>query len=219
MKILGLIAVFAISYFSIYGIARICAIITVFFHIAWAVTIGGCIAIVLFLGGISLMNYLVVGLTIYLLIPLIRTQFRISIQKISKKIDVSAEYRQALGRTYACIYSFLVFSLLYTNFYYILSVPTKLLSFEEYKESSLYMGFVLSGSGVQAVKWFILALAAVAFFQVPEKTQSLDVNYTSKLKQKMANTSPKKEIGVKDSIKSDKLVSPIEKTADTNQLK
>lgn len=191
MNILIIIGLIALCYFIIYGICRLLSSILVAIKIPWAAVLIGCAAIIINLHQYSFLNYVVVFIAIVLLIRLLLAQVT---NTVGKAVGAKKERRQALGAAYASLFSFLLFGALYVNLNYILTVQVIGLSFEEYKEMGIFTGKILSIIGFGPVKWFILALAIIAFIQAFLKTSDLGTAYSSKPQEKQVVESNKSEI-------------------------
>ncbi len=170
MNVLVVIGLIALFYFIVYGIFRLLSSILVAIKLPWAAVIVGCIAIIIKFHQYSFLNYIVVSIALILLGRLLITQI---LNIAGRTVSDREEYHETLGESYACLFSFLSFGTLYANMNYILSVQIAELSFEEYKEAGPFAGKALSAIGFGPIKWLVLGLAAVAFFQVSEKTTEL----------------------------------------------
>lgn len=218
MGFLGILIFLTLLYLIVYGIAKICATITVFFRIAWAVVIIACGVIVIRGGNISWMNYLVAGLSIYLLIVTLATQLRFVAQKSSKTADKNKfEYRQELRDIYTCIFTFMVFAPLYANLNYLLFVLPGSISFDEYKESGMALGIILSNAGIGPVKWLVLALAVVAFVQTYKRLGDFKASFRMAQAAQQAAMASKSSIGSYYTAVMGLPISPTENTVEANQ--
>lgn len=174
--IIGLVII-AVCYAVVYGIASLISAVATFIKLPWLPVIVGCIAILKYLRQISIMNYVVIVLSIVVLGRLVISQITVAAQTLAAKVNVdSNDYREALGHTYASLYTFLVFGTLYVNLNYLLIVQLGGISFEEYKESGILNGQITSWLGLGPVKWVILILAAVAFIQAYHRADDFNVD-------------------------------------------
>lgn len=181
MNILIIIAITALCYFLVYGICRLLSGILVAIKLPWAALIAGCVAIIVYLRHCSFLNYIVVAISLALLARLLIKQV---VNMLDGTSDIKNEYHETLSEAYAALFSFLVFGTLYANLNYILAVPIAGMSMDEYKEMGIFAGAAFSALGIGPVKWFVLALAVIAVFQVAVKTEELRTLCRIKAKEK-----------------------------------
>lgn len=214
MNILIAIGVLALCYFIVYGICRLVSGILVALKIPWAAVLISCVAIIIKLRQYSFLNYVVVLIAIVLLV---RLMFMQVLNTAEKAIDDKEDYRQTVGGAYACLLSFLVFGTLYANLNYILTVHVAGLSFEEYKDAGIFTGKILSSIGFGPLNWVILILAAVAFYQVSEKTGDLEAIRSSGKKKRNEAQQKKSELESYYTKVMHIPVAPRENTVDANR--
>lgn len=175
MNILIFIAIIAVLYLLVYGITRILASIMVFIKIPWLLLIAGCITIVLYLRQYSIMNYAVIALTVILWGRLLIAQISVNVEKLGgdKKIN-KREYRLALNKVYACLYTFFFYGTLYANLNYILAVQIGGVPLEEFKEMGILTGKLLSLVGFGPIRWVVLLIAIVSLVMSYSKASDFD---------------------------------------------
>ena len=163
MSFVVLFLVIALLCLLIYGIARVVAAIVVFFKIPWLLLIVSYIGIIRYISQYSVLNFLVIALSVILLVRLIIAQFGVFVKKTEKTITIDRQdYRHALGRAYGSNFFFIVFGLLYANLNYLLAVQVGGLSYDEYKDLGLFAGKALSMIGFGPIKWGVLIIAGIA---------------------------------------------------------
>ena len=171
-----------ISYFLIYWISKLLAVIATTIKIAWLVLIAGCVSILYFFLKGSWLNIFVVGVCGVLYVILVIKIFAVTaIRKSAKKFN-KADYNDDIRMAYACLYTFLVFGSLYVNVSYIFIVLLGEVPLEEYKEMGILTGFATSQIGLGPIKWFLLALALISLYRAYKAVDDVDTDYTIKEK-------------------------------------
>lgn len=182
-NIILILLVVAISYFIIYGISKIIATVFASFKAAWLVLLIGAVAIIYYFFKASILNIAIVAIAAILFGIITVKKFIIRSEESSGKVRVNkSEYREAIRKAYACLYTFLIYGTLYVNISYIFSVLIAGVSLDEYKEMGILNGFVTSQLGLGPIKWFFLALAAISLIRAYIVVRDLDIACTEKPK-------------------------------------